>query len=223
MVDGTLIHIDAPKIDEPAYVGRDGKHSLDAVVVSGPQNEILFISAKSPGSLHDSRALGVSNLWSVWEDGWRPDNDINVIILGDSAYPLTSWLIPPTVRAAHNQIMELAPAIELYQQTLRKTRFIVERTIGILKEEFPCLNYMRIKNTSRISTVIYAAATLHNMQNRHRRGSYQYDSVLYRIAQGLPDDIPPNDDIVVNDDLVPVEAVTRQRALIDYFDQMRDN
>lgn len=223
VVDGTLIHIDAPKTDEPAYVGRDGKHSLNSVVVSGPQNEILFISAKSPGSLHDSRALRISNLWSVWEDGWRPDNDNNAIILGDSAYPLTSWLIPPTVRAAHNRIIELAQAIELYQKAHRKTRFIVERTIGILKEEFPCLNYMRIKNPSRISTVIYAAATLHNMQNRHRRGSYQYDAVLHRIAQGLPDDIPPNDGIVVNDDLIPVEAVTRQRALIDYFDQMREN
>lgn len=168
IVDGTLIHIDAPKIDEPAYVGRDNKHSINAVVVSGPQNQILFISAKCPGSVHDSRALRVSNVWNTWEGGWRPDNNNNSIILGDSAYPLTTWLIPPTVRAANMRIRGLAPAIEQFRKTHRKTRFIVERTIGIWKEEYPCLNYMRIKDPIRISTVIYAAAALHNMQNKHR-------------------------------------------------------
>lgn len=34
-VDGTIVHIDAPSIGEPVYVGRDNKHSINAVIVSG--------------------------------------------------------------------------------------------------------------------------------------------------------------------------------------------
>lgn len=221
VVDGTLIHIDAPSTDEPAYVGRDNKHSINAVIVSGPQNQILFVSAKSPGSFHDSRALRVSNVWASWEEhGWRPDNDNNSIILGDSAYPLTNWLIPPTVRTANIGNRRLEPAIELFLQTHRKTRFIVERTIGILKEEFPCLNHMRVKTPARISTIIYATVTLHNMQNHYRRGSYEYDPILNRIANERPNEDLPNRDNITDCYNVEVDAIARQRNLILYFNDI---
>lgn len=227
VIDGTLIHVDAPNIDEPAFVGRNNKHSINAVVVSGPQNQILFVSAKSPGSFHDARALRVSNLWYTWENGYRPDGDINSIILGDSAYPLRSWLMPPTVRVANANIARLAAAIELFKTTHRRTRFIVERTIGIWKEEFPCLNYMRIKEPSKISTVIYAAATLHNMQNSHCRGSYQYDTVLNRIANGEPNENPTDDQNVEDVMIANIQggdnAVRRQMNLIEYFHGMLEN
>lgn len=72
-VDGTIVHIDAPKIGEPLFVGRDNKHSINTLIVSGPKNQIFFVSAKSPGSFHDARALRVSNLWKSWHiERWRP-------------------------------------------------------------------------------------------------------------------------------------------------------
>lgn len=73
VVDGTIVHIDAPKIGEPLYVGRDNKHPTNVLIVSGPKNDFFFASAKSPGSFHDARALQVSNLWQSWEEQrWRP-------------------------------------------------------------------------------------------------------------------------------------------------------
>lgn len=93
-VDGTLIHINAPTAGEPAYVGRDGKHSINVVIVSGPQNEIFFASAKSPGSFHDSRALRISNLWNSWElEHWRPGNQLfSLLILHSLLYRKTSQI-----------------------------------------------------------------------------------------------------------------------------------
>lgn len=32
-VDGTIVHIDAPKIGEPLFVGRDNKHSINTLIV----------------------------------------------------------------------------------------------------------------------------------------------------------------------------------------------
>lgn len=216
IIDGTLVRIDAPQIDEPVYVGRDSTHSINVVIVSGPQNQIFFASAKSPGSFHDSRALRVSNLWDRWEiEGWRPDRDVQSIILGDSAYPLTSWLIPPTVRAVNANNRLLVGGVQLYQTTHRKTRFIVERTIGILKEEYPCLNHFRFKTPYRIATAIYACVTLHNMQNHYRRGSYAYDAVLSRIAnQRAPiDEGHGNENVEQNNP----DGILRQHELLGYF------
>lgn len=145
IIDGTLIHIDSPSIDEPAFLSRDNKHSFNVLVVSGPKNQFFFASAKFPGSMHDARAVRCSEMWRRWEvDGWRPDDDNDAIILGDSAYPLTTWLIPPTIRNVNAHVLHLARAVPIFERVHRKTRFIVENSIGILKEEYPCLNYLRI-------------------------------------------------------------------------------
>lgn len=210
------VRIDAPQIDEPVYVGRDSTHSMNVVIVSGPQNQIFFSSAKSPGCFHDSRALRILNLWNRWEiEGWRPNGNAQSIILGDSAYPLTTWLIPPTVRAVNANNRFLVGGVQLYQTTHRKTRFIVERTIGILKEEYPCLNHFRFKSTYHIATAIYACVTLHNMQNHYRRGSYAYDSVLNRIAnQRAPtDEDRGNENVVQN----TPDGILKQNELLRYF------
>jgi len=48
-----------------------------------------------PGSLHDARVLRRSNLY--WESENNKDRIFpnGTFILGDSAYPSLSWLVPP--------------------------------------------------------------------------------------------------------------------------------
>lgn len=221
IIDGTLIHMDAPTDDEPIFVSRDNRHSINTLVVSGPNNEFFYVSAKAPGSFHDSRCLQISSLWNAWEHHqWRPRNANQSIILGDSAYPLKSWLMTPTVRNI-NMVPEFENAINLYQRKHRTTRFIVECTIGIWKEEYPVLNGFRFRSPVRISNAIYATATLHNMQNFHRNGSYNFDRNLNAIANRehneieiIPNIDEHNAEIILNDD---VAAVNRQREFIEYF------
>lgn len=67
LIDGTLIRIDAPIADEPAFVDRNNNHSINLTLVAGPKHAFYFASCKCPGSVHDSRALRVSNLWQQWE------------------------------------------------------------------------------------------------------------------------------------------------------------
>lgn len=67
VVDGTLIPMDAPTINEAAYVDRKGSHSLNAMVVCGPDLQFFYASAKWPGSVHDSRVLRNSTLYEKWE------------------------------------------------------------------------------------------------------------------------------------------------------------
>lgn len=67
IVDGTLIPIDAPSENEPSYVDRKGNHSINAMVVAGPQLQFFYASARWPGSVHDSRVMRNSSLYDVWE------------------------------------------------------------------------------------------------------------------------------------------------------------
>lgn len=55
LVDGTLINIKSPGgLDEPLYVSRKGKHSINVQLVCDNEMQILDIVAKWPGSTHDS-------------------------------------------------------------------------------------------------------------------------------------------------------------------------
>lgn len=218
-IDGTLVHIISPNgLNEPIYVSRDNKHSINLLLVSGPSHEFFFASAKSPGSFHDARALRISSLWQSWElNGWRPENDNQSIILGDSAYPATNWLVTPTIREPNRIIPNLQNAREIYLRKHRKTRFMVACAIGILKQQFYCLRYgFRFVEPHRVSTAIYACVTLHNMQNYFRHGSYDYDEQLFHIANDEPigdqDHQDPLPDVDAN-----IDAVERQRQLLEYF------
>lgn len=221
-IDGKLIHIDAPSHDEPAYVSRDNKHAINVTVVCGPKLEFYFVSAKCPGSFHDSRCLQVSNLWNNWENlGWRPNDDHRSIILGDSAYPLRPWLMTPIIHN-FNDLPHLQRAKRLYLQRHRRTRFVVECAIGVWKEQFPCLNQFRIRAPHRIANAIYTAATLHNMQKKNRHGSYDYDANLNSIVQR---DYNIDDEIEVEEEdedengrrFIDMAAAERQLEYLEYF------
>lgn len=159
VVDGSLIKIDAPNENEAAYDDRKGNHSINLMVVCGPNLEFFYCNARWPGSVHDSRVLRCSSLAQQWENGWRPFP--NAIILGDSGYGLRKWLITPNIPVQ----IERNPALMRFLVALKSTRCMVENSLGILKEKFPCLNYVRLQPVFA-SNVIQSCVILHNIEKR---------------------------------------------------------
>ena len=89
IVDGTLIPIQAPSIDEHQYVDRHKKgHSLNVMAVVGPKLQYFYISARWPGSVNDARVLRNSSLHNAFENGFRPFP--RAVILGYSIYSTKS-------------------------------------------------------------------------------------------------------------------------------------
>lgn len=74
------------------------------------------VVARWPGSTHDSFVLRYSGIKQQFEDGKYGDS----IILGDSGYPLTSWLMTPISEPK-------SPAEERYNRAHKKTRVLIER------------------------------------------------------------------------------------------------
>jgi len=144
-LDGTLINIDAPVQDEAAYVDRHGNHSINALLVSGPDMSFYYVLADWPGSVHDARVLRNSGLYERFEGGWRPFPD--AIILGDSAYGSRQWLIPPETENP-GDVRE-----RRFLRLHKATRRLIESAIDILKEKFPCVNHLRLDPVSECQVI----------------------------------------------------------------------
>lgn len=156
VLDGTHIRINAPAHDEAAYVNRHHYHSMNVALCCGPNYEFYFVNASCPGSWHDARVLRTTTLWDAFDRDGRLPFD-GAVILCDSAYPVRSWLIP-SFRG------EVNGAKLSFNRSHKKTRCIVERAIGILKERFYALKRgLRFHNIERVCVVIKALVAVHNM------------------------------------------------------------
>ena len=77
-------------------------------------------------------------------------------VLGDSAYPLRTWLMTPLDNPGTEQERR-------YQLSQTSTRSVVERTFGIMKRRFPGLHSGLRYQPDRAARYIMACAVLHNM------------------------------------------------------------
>lgn len=200
IVDGTLINIDAPSINEPAYVDRHGKHSINCMAVCGPDLTFYYVSANWPGSVHDARVLRNSSLFRRMENGWRPHP--NAVILGDSAYPLKQWLIPPTYEDPLNL------AQNDFNRAHKRTRRLIENAFGILKEKFPCLNHLRVDPVFA-ANIFKCCTTLCNIS----KNDYEADFAVPDDENALDAENYEN----LEDDVPAVGARARLQELIHFF------
>lgn len=201
-LDGTLIKIDAPKEHEDVFVDRHGNHSISCMVVCGPDLTFYYSYANWPGSTHDARVLRNSGLFRRMESGWRPI--ANGIILGDSAYPLKDWLIPPIVKDCNDE------ANIRFLRAHKSTRRIIENAIGVLKEKFPCLNYLRLQ-PKLACDVFNCCVTLCN-----------YSRLPQDVPNIGPDEDQPNDDNISDDpnaeeNLSDQGGNSRFERILNYF------
>jgi len=126
-VDGTLIKILAPSEFEEQYVDRKNEHSLNIMLVCGPNLKFYDASVRWPGSTHDSRVFRNSRLFERLNGGWRPFP--GAYLLGDSGYPMREYLLTPIANPQNH-------AEQQFNRAHKKTRRIIECAIGVLKETF---------------------------------------------------------------------------------------
>ena len=112
--------------------------------------KITNIVARWCGSTHDSRIFDNSRLCSEFENG-----DRNGILLGDAGYACRKYLLTP-LRVA------ITPKERRYNFAHTRTRNVIERCFGVLKQRFQCLlNGMRLA-PQKVGRTVVACAVLHN-------------------------------------------------------------
>ncbi|CAC5380115.1 HARBI1 [Mytilus coruscus] len=140
--------------DEPNFVCRKGYHAINVQAVVDHKLRFTNVVVRWPGSTHDAFILQQSALYR------HMDTNLNAgWLLGDSGYPLKVWLITPLANPSN-------PQEQRFNNSHCKTRNIVERAFGVLKQRFRCLHKTGgalSYRPERSTNIIETCFRLHNL------------------------------------------------------------
>ena len=135
-VDGCHIEINAPPENYEDYFNRKQHYSVNLQAIVDANLKFIHASVGYPGSIHDARVLRLSGLYDFAENeqilsGPIRDisgTDIGPLLAGESAYPLTTWLMKPFPNRGR-----LTPKQRKFNLKFSALRCVVERAFGMLK------------------------------------------------------------------------------------------
>ncbi|XP_066587862.1 putative nuclease HARBI1 [Prorops nasuta] len=154
------------------FRNRKGLFSLNVQVIGGPDLQIQDIVVRHPGSAHDSLIFHRSSVRARFEQ----NNELNGLLLGDSAYPAKKYLLTPVLNPTSDSEIK-------YNQAHIKTRNVVERLFGVMKRKFPCLKSgLRTKLTTSCA-VIVATAVLYNISVKYNENEIDDDETIEDLSQ----------------------------------------
>jgi len=157
-IDGTYIPIKAPKVDAESYINRKCFYAITLQGICDASMKFIDCFAGYPSSVSDVRIFRNSDIYiDVMSNPNRyfPENQI---LLGDKAYPVLQWLIPPYIDRGN-----LNAVHRRFNEALAKSRQVIERAFALLKGRFRRLKYLDMNRTDLIPATILAACVIHNM------------------------------------------------------------
>ncbi|GJQ85987.1 hypothetical protein Trydic_g10263 [Trypoxylus dichotomus] len=126
--------------------------ALNVQTISDTNLKIRDIVVRWPGAIHDQTIFNNSNLKQEFENGTFG----RFLLVGDSEYTLQPCLM--------TKLQEARTAAEnLYNESIIRTRNVVERQYGVWKRRFPILRFGMRLNLDRVMAIIVATAVLHNI------------------------------------------------------------
>ena len=168
-IDGTHIPILRPQQSRLDYYNRKGYHSILMLAVVDFRGRFLDVNIGWPGKVHDARVLVNSSFYKKASNGtlvphWlQTIGGINVplLVLGDPAYPLLSWLMKPYIETPNS-----TPQERHFNYRLSRARIVVENAFGQLKGRWCLLKRIDLYVTN-VPDIVAACVTLHNICELH--------------------------------------------------------
>ena len=209
-IDGTHIPLKSvPRRQRVEYFNRKQDYSIVLQGVADASFRFLDVSTRYPGSIHDARILRMSRLhWKVSQGNWLKGPvkligpvEVGPLLVGDSAYPLSLWLMKP-----FKQTATLTEEQVHYNKALSQARVVVEQAYGILKGRWRNLLKSMEEHISTASITIMACCVLHNIC----------------IDVGDPTEIDPecdedSDSVIIPDGHEQMGASDIRNAIMDYI------
>jgi hypothetical protein len=153
-IDGSHIHITAPKNLHQAYYNRRGFYSIVLLASCEANLSFNYVWTGNPGSSHDSTVLRASDLFNQSDEKIPP----GFYLLGDFGFPLLRWLVTP-----FRDYGNLTRQQKLFNKTHSICREVIERAFGMLKNRFRRLYKFEILDMALLVDCVLAACVLHNI------------------------------------------------------------
>ncbi|XP_066598104.1 uncharacterized protein [Prorops nasuta] len=157
-IDGTHIPISAPTQYSNSYINRKGFHSIHLQSICDHKLRFIDVYTGMCGSVNDARVWRLSDIRELINQDSQRYFPNNTHIIGDSAYPLTQYLIKPYSDNGHLNEIQIN-----FNRKLSATRMTIERAFGILKGRFRKLKFIYMYRTDMIPLVILCCCILHNI------------------------------------------------------------
>ena len=157
-VDGTLIPVQLPPYNynpNQFYSGRKKFHCMNVQVICNAKYEITHVDANWPGSVHDARIWRNSDPLNNLMTGISGDK----LLIGDSAYPLSPYLMKPYSQADAAQ----DPVKRNFNNILSEERVIIENVFGQITSRFQMLRTPIRIDIEMVPKFIIACCVLHNV------------------------------------------------------------
>ena len=159
-IDGCHVRIKPPAEHAACYHNRKLFHSIQFQAVCDHRGRFMDIFAGYPGSVHDSRVLRNSPLYT--EQLYPP---AGFVILGDGGYPCLSQ--PITLLTPYRQPVR-SPVEARYNQHHSRARSVIERAFGVMKARWRAIFFKALEVRPTFAVKVIACCTiLHNLCLHH--------------------------------------------------------
>ncbi|XP_077576059.1 putative nuclease HARBI1 isoform X1 [Stigmatopora nigra] len=152
VLDCVQVAIKAPNSEDSTYVNKRGFHSIGCQLVCDARGLLLSVETHWPGGFKAVDVLERSALYKELQESEEG------YLLGDSSYPLKTWLMTPVKCPG-------SPAEFGYNLAHTATHEIVDRTFRAIQTRFRCLDgtkgYLQY-SPERSSSIMLACCVLHN-------------------------------------------------------------
>ncbi|KAI8119256.1 putative nuclease HARBI1 [Lucilia cuprina] len=166
-IDCTHVRIKKPKPGvESCYLNRKGYHSKNVQLICDYDLKILGGFARFGGAAHDSYIWEASRINVLLQERNEADKNNHSWLLGDSGYPLRTWLLTLYRSATENE--------RCYNTVHAQARNCVKRLNGVLKSVFRSLQGELNTSPQNAGKIINGCAVLHNFRLAHGLLSEDY-------------------------------------------------
>ena len=149
-IDGCHTEINAPSQTHEDYFNRKQHHSVNLQAIVDAILKFIHATVGYTGSIHDAQVLRLNGLYGFAENEQILSSplrnisgtDAGPILAGDSAYPLTTWLMKPFPDKGH-----FTPKQRKFNVKFSALRCVVERAFGTLKSRWRI--FWRLLNKKR--------------------------------------------------------------------------
>lgn len=159
IIDCTHVILRAPTENCSTYFNKNGSYSINVQIACDASCNITHVFTHFPASFPDSAILEKSEIPSIFEGDQAPDGQL----LGDTAYPLKTWLVTPFSRPETKAELSFnIKHLDAFEA--------MDRTVGMLKKRFRCLNKPSVPlqyAPHKVGMFFAACCVLHNIALRH--------------------------------------------------------